>query len=77
MHFTLFIEAGDERNAMVRETIESVLGRNIDEVTCPRGTSDCYRMPFVRDSRGTAYFGVEGIRLWLDQVANRSSAASR
>ena len=71
MKFTLFLEAGDSRNTSVRTMVESVMGREFEAVMCPPGTSDWYRMPFVRAADGTAYFGVDSIQMFVDKEAKR------
>ena len=75
MKFTLFLEAGDSRNGSIRATIESVMGQGFEAVACPPGISDWYRMPFVRAANGTAYFGMEEIRMFVDQLAAQSRPA--
>ena len=67
MGFKLFLEAGDARNDSIRASVESNLGKEFEAVICPPGTSDWYRTPFVRDADGTAYFGVDAIRAFVNR----------
>lgn len=69
MEFTLFLEAGDRRNAEVCMRMETVFGKNFEAVTCPPGTSDWYTMPFIRDANGTTYFGIDAIQQLVDQFS--------
>ena len=76
MKITLFLEACDKRNATIRSTLASAIGEDLEEVTCPPGTSDWYQMPFVRTGDGTAYFGMQGIQILIDQARGQSLAHS-
>lgn len=61
------IPASMRASATARAALEA-LGFTVVEKLCPPSTADWVEFPFIREPSGSAYYGAEGIAVFLGRM---------